>query len=188
MVLFSRGHLAAWGIMIKRLLQVTKLKSAINRAAKDYKIPFELVCSIIWKESKGDRRARRYEDGFFTRYLLGKSERRLGGPFPARISRATELRDRAYSYGLMQIMGQTARELGFIGDDLMQLCKLEINLNFGCKKLKRCIEREPTLKVAIARYNGDPKDEAPITYALDVLRIWNEQEYLKLFVIKENTI
>jgi len=59
------------------------------------------------------------------------------------------------SWGLMQVMGAVAREHGFQGAYLTQLCDPVINLEYGCKQLAALFrwsggEEEP----AFAAYNG----------------------------------
>jgi len=62
---------------------------------------------------------------------------------------------RAVSWGLMQVMGQTAREFGYPGP-LPQLCSPGVGLLYGCKKLKSCFERAAggDVRQALSFYNG----------------------------------
>src|SRR5579871_3408235 len=72
-----------------------------------------LVCAVIEQESAFDTMALRMEPGFERRYIknlhLGPSESVL----------------RATSFGLMQVMGEVARENGFKGDFDDLCCKPE---------------------------------------------------------------
>lgn len=59
------------------------------------------------------------------------------------------------SWGLMQVMGAVARELGFAKPYLTSLCDPAINLAIGCKKLRHLMDwagRNPVQ--ALAAYNG----------------------------------
>lgn len=103
-----------------------------------------LVCSVCATESSWNPNATRYEPGFFRRYISsmkGLTEDEMG--------------KRATSFGLLQIMGQVARELGFDGKDLIELLDPMTGLTYGCRKLKRCLEAENgNVPAALLKYNG----------------------------------
>lgn len=67
------------------------------------------------------------------------------------------------SWGLMQVMGAVARERGFAGDFLSELCEPAVGLEFGCRVLASNIKRWGSEQRAIAAYNagsprmGDPR-------------------------------
>ena len=82
-----------------------------------------LVCAIIEQESAWNTYAIRYEPGFRTRYVAP-----LGLP-------PTEEIARSISWGLMQVMGQVAREHGFDGKFLSALCDPALGLDIGCAAL-----------------------------------------------------
>jgi hypothetical protein len=82
-----------------------------------------LVCAVVEQESAWDTHAIRYEPGFRTRYVAP-----LGLP-------PTEEIARSISWGLMQVMGQVAREHGFQGKFLSALCDPAIGLDLGCAAL-----------------------------------------------------
>ena len=82
-----------------------------------------LVCAVIEQESAWDANAIRYEPAFRTRYVAP-----LGLP-------ATEEVARSISWGLMQVMGQVAREHGFTGKFLSSLCDPAAGLDAGCAVL-----------------------------------------------------
>ena len=50
---------------------------------------------------------------------------------------ASEAYARGFSWGLMQVMGQVAREMGFDGTFLSALCDPEQGLAIGCKLLRK---------------------------------------------------
>lgn len=59
------------------------------------------------------------------------------------------------SWGLMQLMGALARELGFKGVYLPELCDPEVNLKLGCGHLASLIARSNgDMWQAVAAYNG----------------------------------
>jgi soluble lytic murein transglycosylase-like protein len=92
---------------------------ARNAAAQDSLDP-ALVCAIVEQESAWDPHAIRYEPAFRTRYVAP-----LGLP-------PTEEVARSISWGLMQVMGQVAREHGFAGKSLAELCEPAAGLTIGC--------------------------------------------------------
>lgn len=96
---------------------------AVN-AAVEHNLPPALVCSIVQRESTWNPFAIRYEPGFFNKYVLPA--------FSSDKFDVTEAKARSISWGLMQIMGQVARESGFKGD-LASLCDPEIGIDIGCR-------------------------------------------------------
>jgi hypothetical protein len=92
-------------------------------AAKRHYIDAALVCAVIEQESGWDANAIRYEGAFRARYVAP-----LGLP-------PTEEIARSISWGLMQVMGQVAREHGFAGAFLSELCSAECGLEIGCAVL-----------------------------------------------------
>jgi len=87
-----------------------------------------LVCAIVEQESSWNPWAIRYEPAFYQRYIT-----------PMQGLTATEGYSRAFSWGLMQLMGECARENGYTGA-LPALCDPQTGLEQGCvhftKKLK----------------------------------------------------
>lgn len=103
----------------------TKLVQLIQEAALQHELPIDLVYGIVCQESRGLVTATKYEPGFFQRYILN-----LAGLV------SPEKRARATSWGLMQVMGQTARECGFKGK-FEELFQPEVGLYWGCKYLAK---------------------------------------------------
>lgn len=128
-----------------------EIKEAIEKAAKDACLDADLVLAFVMTESSGNPKATRYEPAFYKRYvqpLLGKTKDLT----------PKELAGRATSWGLMQIMGQVAREHGFKGQ-FEELFVPEIGLKWSLKHLCHYIDKYPDgLDMAIAAYNaGTPK-------------------------------
>ena len=82
-----------------------------------------LVCAVVEQETAWDTHAIRYEPAFRSRYVAP-----LGLP-------PTEEIARSISWGLMQVMGQVAREHGFTGKFLSALCEPPAGLEIGCAVL-----------------------------------------------------
>jgi hypothetical protein len=119
--------------------------------AKLHALPEELVCAVCEHESGGwNPWAARYEPAFFARYI-----------HPAHPQTpTTEEIDAAESFGLMQIMGQTAREFGFKGKYFTELCDPLVGIEYGCRKLERAVRVHPNdMRAALLIYNGgaDPR-------------------------------
>ncbi|RMD52241.1 lytic transglycosylase domain-containing protein [Candidatus Parcubacteria bacterium] len=131
--------------------------------AAKYNLREDIIRAIVWKESSGNTFAIRYEPMFFTRYIASKSKQALGGHWPREITERTERVCRAMSWGAMQVMGQTAREIGFTGL-LPELCLPEIGVKYGCKYLKSLFDKADAetlidkYKLAVAKYNGGPNN------------------------------
>src|SRR2546423_12822568 len=88
-----------------------------------------LICAVVEQESAWNPWAMRYEPFFFAKYVAGLYTNN-------KIS-ATEAYARGFSFGLMQVMGQVAREAGFDGLFLSALCDPEQGLAIGCKVLRK---------------------------------------------------
>jgi soluble lytic murein transglycosylase-like protein len=101
----------------------TDLIALVRAAAARHALEPALVCAVVEQESAWDAHAIRYEPGFRTRYVAP-----LGLP-------PTEEIARSISWGLMQVMGQVAREHGFSGKFLSALCDPAAGLDIGCAVL-----------------------------------------------------
>jgi soluble lytic murein transglycosylase-like protein len=82
-----------------------------------------VVCAIVEQESDWNPWAMRFEPAFEARYI---DKLNLG---------VTEKTARSISLGLMQLMGEDARELGFSAQFLSPLCDPETGLHWGCRHL-----------------------------------------------------
>jgi hypothetical protein len=79
-----------------------------------------IVCAVVEQESAWDCRAMRYESAFRAKYVS-----------PLGLSPTEEIA-RSISWGLMQVMGQVAREHGFTERFLSALCEPEAGIAVGC--------------------------------------------------------
>lgn len=111
-----------------------------------------LVCAICHHESNWKTYASREEPEFYTRYIAKMGAVQRFGPD---ISLQTEKSDRATSFGLCQVMGQVARERGFTGEYLTELCEPETGIEYGCRVLERALLRaKGDVRQALLNYNG----------------------------------
>jgi len=134
----------------------------VSYVANKHGIPVDLVSAIVQVESGGNTWAMRYEPHY--RWLWDVEQnaplRTLvsGMPAPRGVSRVTELHGQKTSFGLMQVMGAVARELGFKGPFLTELCDPVCGLEYGCKHLRNYHKRFGTWEQAVVAYNaGSPR-------------------------------
>jgi Transglycosylase SLT domain len=167
-------------------MTTTDEKAAIKQNvlffAGQYNLDPLLVASIVFEESRGKPKSARYENDFFLRYMASAASRHdLIGYVPARdsgITLLTEIRSRAYSWGLMQCMGQTAREHGYATDELWELFEIEDGLDMGCKIFASKLSRAAgDVRKGLLGYNGggDPN------YPDRVLGHLTSKEYEKIW-------
>ncbi len=162
--------------------------AAINAGARAHELEPALVAAIAFRESAGHPEAVRFEPGF--RYVV---DVRTWGPFrkleaveiaaaapPAGwhavfpCSEATEWSLQRTSLGLLQVMGATARSVGFQGAFLTALLDPAEGVEWGCRYLKRQIIRYP-LEDAVSSFNaGHPIEGNRASYVSPVLR-WAEE-------------
>ena len=122
--------------------------------AARHDLPAELVCAVVEQESGWDPYALRYEAAFYDRYV-----------YPMALKRAlseTEARGRAFSWGLMQTMGEVAREFGFSARFLSALCAPEASLEVGCKVLAHKLAvNQGNVERALLAWNGGGNPKYP---------------------------
>lgn len=126
-----------------------ELIALARRIATSHGLAPTLVCAVCEQESAWDTSAIRYEPAFFDRYIVKQN-----------LQNATEARARAFSFGLMQVMGQVAREHGFKGKYLSELLIPEVGLDFGCRVLKGKIATAGgDVHKGLLAYNGGGRPE-----------------------------
>ncbi len=122
-----------------------------RQKAAEHQLYPELVCAVCEQESAWNPWAIRYEPAFYERYVAPLWAR--GAPPPA--GGRTEAAARAFSWGLMQVMGQVAREAGFAGSSLAELCDPAVGLEVGCRVLARKLAAaEGNVTRALLLWNG----------------------------------
>jgi soluble lytic murein transglycosylase-like protein len=147
----------------------------ISRSAKNYGLDPNLVAAIVMTESGGQTCATKYEAKYkYTSDTYTHADN-------TGITQVTEETHQKTSWGLMQVMGGLARELGHEGH-LTELCDPVIGLNYGCKQIKRLYERYGSQADVISAYNqGSPrKNKGGLyeneTYVDKVMRYYRELE------------
>ena len=109
-----------------------KLLALAQRAAEAEGLDAALVCAVVEQESAWNPWAMRYEPAFFAKYVAPLYTNNKVG--------ATEAYARGISWGLMQVMGQTAREKGASSLYLSTLCDPAVGLAVGCRILRQKLE------------------------------------------------
>jgi soluble lytic murein transglycosylase-like protein len=131
-----------------------RLIALARKIAAEHQLYPELVCAICEQESSWDPWAIRIEPRFYEKYTK-----------PMLLS-DTEEYSRAISWGLMQVMGQTAREHGFLGHFLSELCHPPVGLEIGCRVLAhKLAAAEGHVEKALLLWNGGANKH----YAVEVL-------------------
>ena len=130
-----------------------ELRKIIEIRALEYGIDPDLVEALCFVESSFNPKATRYEPAFFKTYILPMLQRNEISP--------VEATGRATSWGLMQLMGQVAREKGFKGQ-FEELFEPAAGLHWALKHLRHFLDRYPNdidqPYLAIAAYNaGSPR-------------------------------
>ncbi len=122
--------------------------------AAEHELEPALVCAVIEQESAWNPWAVRYEPGFLSRYIAPL--------YTAGKLSATEAYTRSMSWGLMQVMGQVAREFGFETDSLPELCDPATGIEFGCRVLaKRMARARGDVSAALLAWNGGANPNYP---------------------------
>ncbi|HUL32792.1 MAG TPA: lytic transglycosylase domain-containing protein [Candidatus Eisenbacteria bacterium] len=135
-----------------------KLVALAHRAAEMEGLEPALVCAVVEQESGWNPWAMRYEPAFFAKYVAPLYTNNKVG--------ATEAYARGISWGLMQVMGQTAREKGASGTYLSSLCDPAAGLAIGCKIVRQKLDAAGgEVEQALRTWNGGANPD----YADEVL-------------------
>ena len=137
------------------LLKNAALMGLIVSTARGAQVPPELVLGIIEAESGGDPRAAKINSTY--PYTMMQAKR------PAMCSVDVERIFQKTAWGLMQVMGATARELGF-EDWLSELVFPETNIRLGIeflgRKMSKYLDRYG-IEGVVAAYNGGAPRRRP---------------------------
>lgn len=132
-----------------------ELVALARRAAEAHALWPEVVCAIVEQESSWNPWALRYEAAFYEKYIAPQLAR-------GNIADTTESRARAFSWGLMQVMGQVAREHGFDGGSLAALCDPATGIEIGCRIFAaKLAAAEGNVSRALLLWNGGGDQDYP---------------------------
>lgn len=171
------------------LIRVARYAKIAHARAAAHTVPEDLVLGVICQESHGNPYAIRVERGFWRRYgkRMIAMARRTVSRHDDRWMRYPDLA--ATSYGLMQIMYQTALETGNTFVYPTELCDPERNIEIGCLILARCLRRagrdEATMiRKALLFYNGGGDREYPTHVWQWIDRVYAAPELFPLVEIR----
>jgi len=136
-------------------MSVPELIELAKATARKHVLDPALVAAVCEQESSWNPWAMRFEPGFLARYIKPTLP---DAPTTGEIARAT-------SWGLMQVLGQTAFELGFNDKYFSSLCDPSVGLLWGCTKLAKCIDSRSDQRLALLMWNGGGRPQ----YADEVL-------------------
>ena len=119
----------------------------IEEVSQEQNVPSAILAAIVQTESGGNRHAIRFEPHY--KYLYKTKENAQEN----RITEATETVMQMTSFGLTQVMGAVARELGLKGT-IFQLLEPEVNLTYCALLLKRLAKKYTQKDDLIAAYNA----------------------------------
>lgn len=140
--------------------------------ARSQGVPLDLVLGVIDTESSGDTWAWNPEANwrYFWDFEAGRPFRQvtakeLGDEYPPSdfsgprgVDPDAEWWGQQASWGLMQVMGAVAREIGFTGRFLSELCDPAIGVWAGTIVLRRHLTRWRDQDLAVSAYNaGSPR-------------------------------
>jgi len=129
-------------------------ETLIESTASTHNLPPELIRAMVMVESGGNPFAMRFEPIFYDHYLKGKPLSFI----PSGCSKDTEAICRAISFSYLQIMGETARSMGFRGW-FGELLTPGVGLEWGCRYLARLRDRffeSGGWETVCRAYNGGP--------------------------------
>lgn len=119
----------------------------ITQTAQEFDLDRRVVAAIVHTESSGNPSATRYEPHY--RWTLDiRDYAKFNG-----ITVETEEKHQKTSWGYMQVMGGLSRELGHKGP-IPDLIDPEVGLFYGCKYLKKQLDRYGNYDDAVAAYNA----------------------------------
>lgn len=124
----------------------------VSSTAQSFKIPVMLLDAIVCQESTYMPWRVKYEAGHTSNIIPSAYAYSTGIDVP------TEAQLLKFSWGLCQVMGSTARGLGYRAI-MTQLLEPKTNLTFGARYLAQLMQRWPNkLEDVIAAYNwGHPE-------------------------------
>ena len=115
----------------------------VGKWAAKYGLNSYLVCAVIEQESGWNPYVWRFEPGFLRTYVKPANPD----------SPTTRELGLSCSFGLMQVMGLVAVELGWQGD-ILRLTDPDNAVDFGCRKLQKCFAVHVEPETSLLAYNG----------------------------------
>lgn len=133
------------------------IKNIVSIKALSYGLDPKLAQSIAQIESSFNPMCMRFEPNWMYYYMPLVYSKNLG------VTLATERTLQQISYGLMQVMGSVARELGF-EEELIKLCDPDLGAQYGCMKLVDIKKKYSDEQDIISAYNAGTPSKIGIKY------------------------
>lgn len=131
-------------------MEYAQLVLLAKEIARKHVLDPALICAVVEQESDWITWAIRYEPAFQKRYVE-----------PLKLQNQTEIVARSMSWGLLQLMGQGARELGF-SEKMASLCDPYVGLEWGCKHFSRKFDAAGSdVTKALLLWNGGGNQAYP---------------------------
>jgi soluble lytic murein transglycosylase-like protein len=126
-----------------------------KRQAISFALDPAIVCAVVEQESAWNTFALRFEPAFFAKYVASL--------YTNNKVTASEAYARGFSWGLMQVMGQVARETGYDAPYLSAICDPQQGLAIGCKVLRKKFDATAgdTTRALLA-WNGGANPQYPV--------------------------
>ena len=145
---------------------MNEYRTLIDKHALRFGLDPQMVTAVCYTESAMDTWATRFEPNW--RWFLKPATY-------AKLVHTTERTETVHqmtSWGLMQVMGTVARELGY-QNALPALCTPNTGLSLGCHKLFLLYTKHGNINEALQAYNaGKPGTKAGIAYQQKVVDRW----------------
>lgn len=126
-----------------------------RQVAQRHNLDADIFCAQVERESSWNPLAVRYEPAFRDRYVA-----------PKHLELSEEIA-RSHSYGLLQVMGEVAREFGYAGQ-LAGLFDPELGLEWGARVVAHKIAvNGGNVERGLLAYNGGGNP----SYAADIVRL-----------------
>lgn len=127
-----------------------------KEVAKENELDPALVCAVVEQESNWNPSAIRFEPGFYKTYL-----ERYWGPMES-LGSGSKVPYLTFSFGLMQVMGQVAKEFGYHDDLIDLLVDPEKALQIGCKVLSSKLKKaNGNVENGLLMWNGGGNKKYP---------------------------
>jgi len=135
------------------MLDQQEMISMAMLAAAKRGLDAKVVCAVCQHESSWIPIQTRFEPGWFEQLNQPAQKIVLHTPLKSRI---TEIAELSMSWGLMQVLGLTARDLGCTEPWLAALAAdPAVGIEWGCRVLRNKLDHSAgDLRTALLKYNG----------------------------------
>ena len=175
-------HTRFWSAVLTTYVVPVSVAAATTAASTRFGVDPYLLAAIVAQESSGNTWATRYEPAYSYLWDIELNAPFHGGldpakfPAPDYVSSHTEWVDQKTSFGLCQVIGGVARELGFSGKFLTELCDPAVGAEYGARQIARLTKRyhgQPLEDIASA-YNAGHVTNLNPTYVQPVMAFYKQ--------------